>query len=179
MYKLIKLPDLFSLLNLFCGLASIYNSYIGKFNAAAVFLLLCVLFDGIDGKIARLIKREGNFGKQLDSLSDIISFGVAPSMFGYALLNQVTNNIFLTITFFVFIAAGVLRLARYNISKKQDYFRGIPITTNGILIPLLYFLRFPLNYFVYVYIVLAVLMVSPFKIKKIDIRLNKNKEDKL
>jgi len=175
MYKLIKIPDLITLLNLLCGLGCIYYSYLTKFTAAAIFLLICVVFDYLDGKVARLTKRKGGFGKQLDSLSDIISFGIAPAVFGYILLNTATNKIFLFVVLVLFIFAGVLRLARFNIIKIKGHYKGLPITSSGIIVPILYFINFPLNYFVYVYLILAVLMVSPIKFKKIDIKFKKSK----
>jgi len=137
--KLLKLPDLFTFLNIFMGLFAILLVIKGYYLFSVVALLFAVAFDYLDGKIARLIKREGEFGKQLDSLADTISFGVAPAIFGFNLIQ--TN--FAIIVFTLFLFAGVLRLARYNVMEFSGEFAGMPITVNGVVIPLIYFLKVP------------------------------------
>ncbi len=161
--KLLKLPDLFTFLNIFMGLLSILFMVNGKYYWAMGALLVAVFFDYLDGKIARLMKREGEFGKQLDSLADTISFGVAPAIFGFTLIQ--TN--FAIIIFAIFLFAGVLRLARYNIMEFSGEFAGMPITVNGMVIPLIYFFNVPANAYPYIYLFLAILMVSPLKFKKL------------
>jgi len=162
-HKLVKLPDLFTLLNISMGLAAILFAINGRHYLAILSLLLAVVFDFLDGKIARMIKRQGEFGKQLDSLADTISFGVAPAVFGFSLIQ--TN--FALVIFAIFLFAGVLRLARYNIMEFSGSFAGMPITVNGIVIPLIYFAKLPVNLYPYIYLFLALLMVSPVQFKKI------------
>lgn len=161
--KLLKLPDLFTFFNMLMGLISILLIINEEYFYAMVALLFAVAFDYFDGKVARLFRREGEFGKQLDSLSDTISFGVAPALFGFSLIP--TN--FAIIVFALFLFAGVLRLARYNIMEFTGEFAGMPITVNGIVIPLIYFLRVPAEAYPYIYLFLAILMVSPLKVKKL------------
>ncbi|MEA2038080.1 MAG: CDP-diacylglycerol--serine O-phosphatidyltransferase [Nanoarchaeota archaeon] len=160
--KLLKLPDLFTFFNALMGLSAILFVINGRYTAAVIALLFAVLFDYLDGKIARLIKREGDFGKQLDSLADTISFGVAPAILGFTLIQ--TN--FAVIVFALFLFAGVLRLARYNIMEFSGEFSGMPITINGVVIPLIYFFSVPAEIYPYIYLFLAILMVSPLKFKK-------------
>jgi len=161
--KLVKLPDLFTFLNIFMGFLVILFVISENYYFAVIALLLAVVFDYLDGKVARLIKREGDFGKQLDSLADTISFGVAPAIFGFSLIQ--TN--FALVVFSLFLFAGVLRLARYNIMEFTGEFAGMPITVNGVVIPLIYFINVPASVYPYIYLFLAVLMVSPLKVKKL------------
>ena len=161
--KLLKLPDLFTFLNILMGLTAILLVINEEYFFAMIALLFAVAFDYLDGKVARWIKRAGEFGKQLDSLADTISFGVAPAIFGFSLIQ--TN--FALIVFALFLFAGVLRLARYNIMEFTGEFAGMPITVNGVVIPLIYFLKVPAVAYPYIYLFLAILMVSPLKIKKL------------
>jgi len=160
--QLVRLPDLFTLFNIFMGLTAILFSINGQYILAVSALLLAVVFDYLDGKVARLIKRKGEFGKQLDSLADTISFGVAPAVFGFTLIQ--TN--FAIVVFALFLFAGVLRLARYNIMDFSGEFAGMPITVNGVIIPLIYLVKVPVMAYPYIYLFLAILMVSPLKFKK-------------
>jgi len=161
--KLLQLPDLFTFLNIFMGLFAILLIIREEYFFAVIALLFAVAFDYLDGKIARLLKQEREFGKQLDSLADTISFGVAPAIFGFSLIQ--TN--FAIIVFALFLFAGVLRLARYNIMEFSGEFAGMPITVNGMIIPLIYLLKVPADVYPYIYLFLAILMVSPLRIKKL------------
>jgi len=148
---------------MFMGLIAILFVINGTYYLALTALLFAVVFDYFDGKVARLIGREGEFGKQLDSLADTISFGVAPAIFGFTLIQ--TN--FAIIVFTLFLFAGVLRLARYNIMEFNGEFAGMPITVNGMVVPLVYLFRVPVQAYPYIYLFLAILMVSPLKFKKL------------
>jgi len=161
--KLIQLPDLFTFMNIFMGLTAILLVVNEEYFFAAISLLIAVVFDYLDGKVARWVKREGEFGKQLDSLADTISFGVAPAIFGFSLVQ--TN--FALIVFALFLFAGVLRLARYNIMEFTGEFAGMPITVNGVVIPFIFLVKVPVAAYPYIYLFLAILMVSPIKVKKL------------
>ncbi len=161
--KLLKLPDLLTLANILMGLIAILFAINGQYSISIYALLAAVALDFFDGKLARLIKREGEFGKQLDSLADTISFGVAPAIFGFTLI----QNNFALIVFALFLFAGVLRLARYNIMEFSGEFAGMPITVNGVVIPLIYLFKVPFFVYPYIYLFLAILMVSPIKVKKL------------
>jgi len=167
---LLKLPDYITMLNALCGVVAIFLAFYKMFVLSCVFMLLAIVFDYYDGKVARKIGREGNFGKELDSLTDIVSFGVAPAVFGISLLQDNVNTLFLMIVMFLFILFGLLRLARYNVIEMKGIYYGMPITFNAVVISLIYFVSlyysFSLSYWLYVYLVLGLLMVGPFKVKK-------------
>jgi len=126
-------------------------------------LFLAVVADFVDGKVAVKLKQQNTFGRELDSLADTISFGVAPAIFGFTLIQ--TPLAFAAIAIFLF--CGVLRLARYNIMHVKESFEGMPITLNGIIVPTVYLFHVPVNFYPYIYIILGVLMVSSFSFKKI------------
>ena len=127
--SILVFPNLFTTGNLFCGFYSIISSLKGNFVLAAYLILIATLFDMMDGRVARLIKGVSDFGKQYDSLSDLVSFGVAPSVLVYmSYLLDITRLGWLVA--FLFVACGALRLARFNIidsSRDPRYFIGLPI----------------------------------------------------
>ncbi len=161
--RLIKFADVFTLTNVIFGIISILFAVKGWFNTASIMLVLAVFSDYLDGKIAKIMQQQNEFGKELDSLADTVSFGVAPAIFGFALIQTPLA----IISFTVFLFCGILRLARYNIMNLKGAFQGMPITMNGIIIPLIYFLKMPIQYYPYVYLVLGILMVSSIRIKKL------------
>ena len=178
MLKLLKFADIFTLFNVALGLLSIVFSISNNFNYAALVLLIAVVFDYFDGKIASSMHQQNLFGKELDSLADTVSFGVAPAIFGFSLMQTASRMrqfqiSFAIIAFTVFIFCGILRLARYNIMDMKGVYQGMPITLNGIIIPVVYFAGsrfYPVAYikfFPYIYLVLGILMVSSLKIKKL------------
>jgi CDP-diacylglycerol--serine O-phosphatidyltransferase len=172
-FKLLKFADMFTLFNVALGLISIVFSISNSFNYAAFVLLIAVIFDYIDGKIASSMHQQNLFGKELDSLADTVSFGVAPTIFGFSLM-QFASNInqfqitFGIIAFTIFLSCGILRLARYNIMDMKGIYQGMPITLNGIIIPLAYFLGVPIKFYPYIYLTLGILMVSSFRIRKLS-----------
>lgn len=163
LWTLLKPADFITLLNAVSGLAAILFAINNMFNLSAVLMITAVIFDWLDGKVARLTHKQHKFGKELDSLADTISFGVAPAVFGFSLIQ---TNIAI-VAFITFLFAGILRLAKYNIADFTGAYSGMPITFNGIIVPLMYFLRLDARFYPYIYIILAILMVSPFKIKKV------------
>lgn len=121
---------------LYCGVASIFASIRGFYDIAAYWILGAIIFDTLDGTVARLTKSVSDFGKELDSLSDIVSFGVAPAVLiynAYLIEVGVNGNEDASPTggmiAVVFIIMGALRLARYNVfqADRQDIFFGLPI----------------------------------------------------
>ena len=162
--SLVKLPDLFTFGNVVMGISSIFFSLNNKFFLASISLVGAVAFDIFDGKIAVWRQQERPFGKSLDSLADTVSFGVAPAIFGFAQ----EQSVIAVVIFTLFVFAGVLRLARYNVLSfaGDKNFTGMPITVNGIIIPLFYFFGAPSPWYPYVYLILALLMVSPLQIKR-------------
>ncbi len=159
-----KIPTLITLLNGIFGLFAIINAIEEEYSKAAFFLILAVLADYFDGKLARRFGKETVFGKELDSLADIVSFGVAPIVFAYTLGFIETTSIFVLI---VFLVCGMIRLARFNITN-YPHFNGMPITMNGIIVPIVYFIA-P-NYLIHVMLISAFLMVSAIRFPKIGKR---------
>jgi len=165
--RLLKFADVFTLTNVAFGVLSILFSISGTYWLAGVMMILSVVGDFFDGKIAKLMNQQNEFGKELDSLADTVSFGVAPAIFGFSLIQSPLA----LICFTVFLFCGILRLARYNIMDFKD-FSGMPITTNGIIVPLAYFtarqLDLSFDFFPYLYLVLGILMVSSFRVKRLS-----------
>lgn len=124
------LPNALTTLNLFAGFISIIYSIQNNFVIAAYAIIVAAFFDLLDGRVARLTKSTSAFGAEYDSLADLISFGLAPSLLLYQLsLNQMGRIGWLSCFFFV--ACGAIRLARFNVQDEQEelehHFRGLPI----------------------------------------------------
>jgi CDP-diacylglycerol--serine O-phosphatidyltransferase len=129
-------PSLFTTLNIFCGFLSILNVNQGHFQTAAWFIILAAIFDSLDGVMARITRSSSQFGVELDSLADVVSFGVAPSFMVYqAHLSTLENwGIIIAALPVVF---GAIRLARFNVQLvgfDKDYFNGLPIPMQAITI---------------------------------------------
>jgi CDP-diacylglycerol--serine O-phosphatidyltransferase len=165
--SLMKLADIFTVGNLCCGILSILLAIDGHYGLSASLLFLAVIFDVLDGKIAGLLHQKNLFGKQIDSMSDLVSFGVAPALLYYSMSSPGVLGIAVSL---FFIACGMLRLARYNISEGTG-FVGIPITVNGVLFPILFlvFSSFPesLKYWPMIFLIQGFLMISTLKISRI------------
>ena len=161
--KLIKFADIFTLANVIFGLLAILFIINENYIFAISSLFLAVIADYLDGRLARKLKQENTFGKELDSLADTISFGVAPAIFGFSLIQTPLA----IASFTIFLFCGILRLARYNIMNIQDGYAGMPITLNGIIIPLVYIMKVPFEYYPYIYILLGILMISSLRIRKL------------
>ena len=160
---LLKIADLFTLLNVLAGMAAIIFAIQDNHVYSMIALLVAVGADFVDGKVARLLKQQSSFGKELDSLADTISFGVAPAVIAFTL----TDTLLAIFSFTIFLFCGILRLARFNIMQAKESFEGMPITLNGLVIPIIYFSGVPVAFYPYIYIVLGVLMVSSFSFKKL------------
>lgn len=123
------LPNTFTALNMACGFASIILSYQGNFYLGCLLLGLGAIFDSVDGRVARLTGTQSSFGEQFDSLSDLISFGLAPSFLIYNQFLSGMGRIGYVVAF-IYLLCGALRLARFNanIDKvSSDFFQGLPI----------------------------------------------------
>ena len=131
-----QFPNLITLVNLFFGFLSILNSYIANYSLACYFILLAAVLDSLDGKIARLFGVSTEFGKELDSLADLVSFCLAPSVLVYILYSQNMPGISGELIAAAPLLLGVIRLAHYNISENENtsYFKGLPTTFNAIFI---------------------------------------------
>ncbi len=123
------LPNLFTSASLFCGFYSIIASFKEHFVPASIAILFSVLFDGLDGRIARLTNTTSKFGAEYDSLADVIAFGIAPSLLAYSWAMSIYGK-WGWIVAFLFVLCGALRLARYNIQIgiiESSVFNGLPI----------------------------------------------------
>ena len=122
------LPNTFTALNMGCGFASILFSIQGRFYAAAIVLILGAIFDSVDGRVARMTGTSSNFGEQFDSLSDLISFGMAPALLVHQKYLIAYGRLGAVISF-LFLLCTALRLARFNANIEKinsSYFQGLP-----------------------------------------------------
>ncbi|MGE0866039.1 MAG: CDP-diacylglycerol--serine O-phosphatidyltransferase [Vicinamibacterales bacterium] len=121
------LPSLFTLANLFCGWACVVHAMRGDFATAAPFIGVAVVLDMLDGRIARMTGTTSDFGVQLDSLADLISFGMAPAVLAFQWGLNPLGRLGWAVGF-VYLTAAALRLARFNIQTNTDkrYFIGLP-----------------------------------------------------
>ncbi|MFJ7971253.1 CDP-diacylglycerol--serine O-phosphatidyltransferase [Psychrobacillus sp. NPDC096389] len=135
---------------------------------SVLFIFIAGLLDRFDGMVARKFHLESELGKQLDSMSDIISFGVAPALLLYSLVLQEFSTAGMAITI-IYIACGAFRLARFNISESNGFFTGLPITVAGVILTLSYFAIdvIPDVSYMFLFIILAFLMISTFTLKKV------------
>ncbi len=140
------LPNILTLAGVCLGISSIKFSIDGNFSLAVILILLAAILDALDGRIARLIKGTSEFGKELDSLTDFVSFGIAPAFILYFWELNNYGKLGWAITL-VYSVCCVLRLARFNLTKfveteswKNNFFEGIPSPAGGLLIlmPLIY-----------------------------------------
>ncbi|MDP4173833.1 MAG: CDP-diacylglycerol--serine O-phosphatidyltransferase [Bacteroidota bacterium] len=167
------IPNLFTSMNMFSGFLSLVYANEGKFIDAAVFIIIGSVFDALDGIMARLTKSSSEFGVELDSLSDLVSFGVAPAfliykahLFQYGAIGIVISSLLMVL--------GGLRLARFNVQLvgfDKSYFTGLPIPSSAITIAsfiLVYYrdgyIIEPFSSFVIpLVIILSLLMVSKIR----------------
>jgi len=174
---MINFANFLSVLSLACGFTSIIFSLESQFTFSAWAILVSVVFDGLDGQAARLSNNPTEFGKELDSLVDVVSFGVAPAILGYVYL----YHDFYSFAFFVllfYLLCSIFRLAKYNITPKgemSDCFYGLPTTVSGGMISafillLRKFMEFPSRkLFLVLVISLSLLMVSKIRYPNLDV----------
>lgn len=170
------LANFITILSLFCGFASVIFSVEGHFTFASWAIILSVFFDGLDGKIARKNTMPSDFGKELDSLADVVSFGIAPSILGYIFVYR-HFHFWAILALLVFLLCGIIRLAKYNITPKErlhSYFYGLPTTAAGgisasfILLYRKYTQLPPPIIFLLLVLMLAFLMVSNIRYLNLD-----------
>ncbi len=178
------LPNILTLIGVCIGLTSIKFAFDGKFELSIIAVIVAGIIDGLDGRIARLIKGTSKVGKELDSLTDVISFGVAPAfiMFFWSMSEIGRLGWLISLIYVVCVA---LRLARFNVNSetepswRDNFFEGIPSPAGGVLVlmPLIYsfseiqFIK--LNYQIIVpilFILISILLISKiptYSLKKI------------
>ena len=136
------LPNLFTMASLFAGFLGALWAIEGRFDMTAMAILFSCLFDGLDGKVARLTGTSSDFGVQFDSLSDLVAFGVTPAIMAYQWQLARFGRIGL-LAAFMLVACGALRLARFNVlagktATSKKFFIGLPIPAAGCMIALFY-----------------------------------------
>ncbi len=129
-------PSLFTVLNMFCGYLSIIHSSRGEFVEASWFIVLAAGFDALDGVMARLTRSSSQFGVEIDSLSDVVSFGAAPAFMVYQAHLYVLGGFGVLISSLLMVFGG-LRLARFNVQLvgfDKDHFVGLPIPVSAMTV---------------------------------------------
>jgi len=175
------LANFITVLSLVCGFVSIIFSIEGHFTFASWAIIMSVIFDGLDGQMAKKNPVPSEFGKEFDSLADVVCFGIAPSILGYIFVYR-AFYFWATLALFIYLFCSVMRLAKYNITPKEklaDYFYGLPTTVSGgILASFILIYRkgkdiSPLPQYVHIIflfmvLLLAFLMVSRVKYLNLD-----------
>lgn len=176
---LYALPNFFTAGSIFFGIASIMLASNSLFEQAAWLIVLSMVFDGLDGRVARLTNTQSKFGVEFDSLADIVAFGVAPAMLVYYYLPTLGSNygldgiygLYRVFVCALFVIFGAIRLARFNVttsSSEPNTFIGLPIPSAAVIVVLWILLDLRYNllspHYGYVLLVMAfivsVLMVS-------------------
>ncbi|MCM3388010.1 CDP-diacylglycerol--serine O-phosphatidyltransferase [Ureibacillus chungkukjangi] len=160
--------NLITLCNLSFGGASIMATINEAYSYSVLFIFIAAFLDRYDGKVARKFNQESELGKQLDSMGDIISFGVAPALLMYECILREFGMIGIILTI-LYMACGAFRLARFNISNATGYFIGLPITAAGTVITFSYFL-IPVvgpQFYLFLFPTLSILMVCTLTLKKV------------
>ena len=133
------LPNLFTAASIFSGIFSIISAVNGNFEKAAWLIMLSLIFDGLDGRVARLTNTCSKFGVEFDSLADIVAFGVAPALLMYLFVGYEFGR-FGIVASALFVIFGAIRLARFNVmtvSSEPSVFIGVPIPTAAVFVSLL------------------------------------------
>lgn len=188
------IPNSFTALSLLLGVASIVTTQLGDLTLAAWLIVWCGLLDVLDGVSARLLKATSSFGAEFDSMADLVSFGVAPAVLMLNAGLQLGGIVYdsgqfwlLLVAVAVFVLAGAMRLARFNLVSDQPsdgWFAGIPITAAGgglvssVVLVLIFHPKIaeslPLHlYFPVLMFVLSVLMISRLRFPKAKVRKSK------
>ena len=176
------LPNLFTAASIFFGVISIISTLNGNFTKAIIFIFLSLVFDGLDGRVARLTNTASKFGVEFDSLADIIAFGVAPAFLFYIVIGNEFGRVGSLLTA-IYIIFGAIRLARFNVTTgtyDPSVFIGLPIPTAaiwlavmvGIYLEYSFFMNLQVLYLVAVGVI-SVLMVSNVRFpsfKKINLK---------
>ncbi len=166
-HLLYLLPNLFTSVSIFLGLLSVIYSAKGDFEKAIWLIAASVVFDGLDGRIARLTNTTSNFGVEFDSLADLVAFGMAPAMLLYFYAGVQYGKLGV-VAVAIFVIFGAVRLARFNVitSSEPNVFIGIPIPAAAMIIVFAIFnmieygVIIDKKYLLFLSIVVAITMVS-------------------
>lgn len=176
------LPNLFTAASAFLGIISVIASASGQYLKAIIYIVLSLILDGMDGRVARLTKTTSKFGVEFDSLADLVAFGVAPAMLFYFTIGQNFGRLG-SLVAALFVVFGAIRLARFNVmtgTYEPSVFIGLPIPTAAIVSA--FWVGFSLEYnfagsaewfLLFMQILLSILMVSNIRypsFKKLDLK---------
>lgn len=165
------LPNFFTAASIFTGFYSIALSLDHAFTPAAWFVFLALIFDGLDGRVARLTNTASHFGVEFDSLADIVAFGVAPALLFYLYIGDTYGRIGIVASA-LFIIFGAVRLARFNVTTsriERNVFIGLPIPTAAIMIAISILLlqHYPHYLFMKIFMLPFVLLLSILMVSNI------------
>ncbi len=130
------LPNLFTGASIYLGILSVTYATMGRFQLACWLVLLSLIFDGLDGRVARLTGTTSKFGVEFDSLADIVAFGVAPAMILFAYVGHLYGKLGIIISG-LYVVFGAIRLARFNVTtnqKEPNVFIGLPIPAAAVFV---------------------------------------------
>lgn len=171
MAKMSAVPNIFTFANLACGVLSLLMTFNGNYKWASLFIIIAGLIDRYDGRVARFLQVSSDIGKELDSLADLVSFGVAPSILVFNLYNYTNLGLIGYALVLIFPIAGAYRLARYNATPFNNVFMGIPITIAGSFIALYSLITLEYNgnpsLSIIFIVLLSYLMISKIQFKKV------------
>lgn len=171
MAKRNAVPNIFTFANLGCGILSLLMTFNEDYTWACLFIIIAGIIDRYDGRVARFLNVSSDIGKELDSLADLVSFGVAPSILIFNLYNFTNLGLIGYFLVLIFPISGAYRLARYNSSTFNNVFMGVPITIAGTFLALFALITIKSNsnpaLSIIFVILLSYLMISKFKIKKV------------
>lgn len=176
MIRLLSIADVVSLTNAIFGFLSIIMILIDEMYLAFSLILLAILADGLDGIVARKIKHS-NIGESLDSIADVISAGIAPSVFVYASYQEFASECiclhsFLIIVLTIFLITSIIRLASFHILKNNDYFVGLPAPASTIILILFAFLGLDFIYVMIIAIIISLTMITSIRFPKPGIKMD-------
>lgn len=174
--KFIAISDVVSLCNMSCGFLSVISSVNNNFELAALLMIFAIMFDSVDGWVARKTNRHDTleFGKNIDSLSDAVSFGVAPAIFLYSTINTTSTIIqpVVIIVSLLIVICGILRLTRYNVIANQiktKDFIGFPIPGIAFILATYYLSGLYNEYLAIILsIIISLIMISRIIYPKFD-----------
>ncbi|MBF25753.1 MAG: CDP-diacylglycerol--serine O-phosphatidyltransferase [Flavobacteriales bacterium] len=184
------IPHIITLTSLCLGIISIIESCNLNFNTSSYLIFICLFLDAVDGSIARYLNTNSEFGKQLDSISDMIAFGLAPGILIYNFMDFKFENSTIAFTAFIIPICSSLRLAKYNITNHNKSFKGVTTPVNAIFfssLPLInsytlnetiynvFINQFNITLFIIIMSLLLISSITTFSIRIDEIRQDKRK----
>jgi phosphatidylserine synthase len=166
-FSSVEFPHMLTLIHLVLGMVSVMFAVSGDFLLASVCMIVAVVFDLLDDKVAKIMKKMTSFGYALERIAGLVSFGVAPVVLAYQTTPDTGSGwIFAVIIYIVFLCAAALQIARMHVSEKEHHYEGLPVILNGLVIPLFYFVGLT-KWYPLIFILFAIGMVSSFRIRKV------------